>query len=244
MNPKDPRLCVADDATFWPWSAWPDFASRPDREATVVVVPLAGLADWGLGHALDAEETVLMHVLREASLRRAADVSLLVVPVLRFVPGPGQECAFAVDPDVASGLIEEVVGSIASAGFRRVVLFNSSPWNEELCRAVGRDLRIARGVQMFCVNLSGLGLDFHPERGGDRASLKAALATLAGGAAAAASSAAPAPAAAQPNGAEVLDAAAARLASLLGEIRSRPPLAHLGALPPVAAPSAAPSAAS
>ena len=32
----------------------------------MVILPLAGMADWGLGHPLDAEETVLMHVLRDA----------------------------------------------------------------------------------------------------------------------------------------------------------------------------------
>jgi len=240
MNSPSPRLCVADDATFWPWSSWPEFASWPDRGNTVVVLPLAGLADWGLGQPLDAEETVLMHVLREASLRRSADLRLLVIPPLRFVLGPGPECAFPVDPDTASGLIDEVVGSIAAAGFRRVVLCNSSPWSEEFCRAAGRDIRIARGMQMFSINLSGLGLDFHPVRGGDRANLKAALAVLAGASGAAGGAGVAGVAGAGGAGAEagrrILDDAAVRLASLLGEIRLRPPLAQGGSLPSVPAP--------
>ena len=57
---------MADDATFWPWLSSPAIGAWPNREATVVVMPLAGMADWGLGHPLDAEETVLMHVLRDA----------------------------------------------------------------------------------------------------------------------------------------------------------------------------------
>jgi creatinine amidohydrolase len=211
-------LCVADDATFWPWFSWPEFAAWPDKDRTVVVLPLAGFSDWGLDCPLDAEETALLHVLREASRRRPADLGLLVLPPLRFVLGPDPGAAFAVDPDVACALIEEVAASVAAAGFRRIVFFNSSPWNEELIRATGRDLRIGRGLQVFCVNLSALGLDFHPVRGGDRAGLRRLLASIAAGAA-------------------LGDGGAAdRLVSLLCEIRSRPPLADGGVLRSVSPP--------
>ena len=76
-------LCIANAATFWPWHRWPEFA-RWENPAATVVVPLAGTADWGLDHALDAEETVLMHVLRAASRARPATLLLLVVPPLRW----------------------------------------------------------------------------------------------------------------------------------------------------------------
>ena len=157
-------LCLADDATFWPWRRWPEFARWPQREKTIVVVPLAGTADWGLGHPLDAEETVLMSVLRAASLSRPADLPLLVVPPLRFVMGSDPGCAFAVDAPTAHAFVAEVLGTIAASGFRKVVLFNSSPWNEELIAAAARDNRIALGLQVFRISLTGLGLDLHPVR--------------------------------------------------------------------------------
>ena len=140
--PDTPSLCLADPATFWPWFTSPAIAHWPDRDRTVVVVPIAGLADWGLGHALDAEETVLLSVLRAASVRRPAELGLLVVPPLRFVFGPDPGCAFAVAPPVIHALLAEVVASVAGAGFSRIVLYNSSPWNEEVCAAASRDLRL------------------------------------------------------------------------------------------------------
>ena len=72
MSTVWPPLCIADDATFWAWRRWPEFARWPDQASTLVVVPLAGLADWGLGHPLDAEETVLLSVLQAASALRVA----------------------------------------------------------------------------------------------------------------------------------------------------------------------------
>lgn len=214
-------LCHADEATFWPWFRWPDFANWPDKDRTVVIMPIAGFADWGLGYGMDLEETVLMSVVNAASVQRRPGLPLLVLPPVRFVLGPQPGCAFPVDPDVACDLLEEIASSVAAAGFSRILLFNASPWNEELCKAVGRDLRINRKLQMFCVHLSSLGMDFNPARGGDRAKLKSVVAALLGDPAAATAA----------QGREWLAQAAARFAGLLGEMRDRPPLAHGGDLP-------------
>jgi creatinine amidohydrolase len=239
MSPATPPLCVAHDATFWPWFSSPALAAWPDRPQTVVVVPLAGLADWGLGHPLDAEETVLLHVLAEASRRRPADRRLLVLPPLRFVAGPDPGCAFGVEPPVAHALIAEVVASVGAAGFRRIVLFNASPWNEELCAAAARDLRVGRGLHLFCINLAALGLDFHPLRSRDRRRVQTLVTALTGRAPEAPpAGGTPHPrwgeepvtplagpaldlAAAAAEGPGLLAAAAGRLAALLGEIGGR-----------------------
>ncbi len=245
MSLGTPPLCVADNATFWPWFSSPTLGSWPDREQVVVVIPLAGLADWGLGHALDAEETVLMPILAEASRLRPLDRRLLVTPPLRFVAGPDPGCAFAVDQAVAHALIAEVVASISAAGFRRIVLLNASPWNEELCAAAARDLRIGRGLHLFTLQLAALGLDFHPQRSRDRRRVQTLLTGLTGRAPEAAGPAGAAPgwgeepvtvlagAAVEPKAAAaeapgIVAAAARKLASLLGEIGARAPLAHAG----------------
>ena len=199
-----PPLCNADDATFWAWHRWPEFARWKAPATTVVVIPLAGFCDWGLDRPLDSEETVLLSVLRAASESRTPDQSLLVTPPLRFVVGPNAHCAFAVDVPTAHAFIAEVTASVAVAGFRRLVLFNASPWNEELVVAASRDLRIALGVQLFTIHLSALGLDFLPSRSPDRTRLLAAIDSRG-------------------------DAAAAQqLRALLAEIQSHPPLAHGG----------------
>jgi creatinine amidohydrolase len=254
MNPAPPLtpLCIADDATFWPWRRWPEFSRWPDPARTLVILPLAGTADWGLGHALDAEETVLMHVLRGASLQRPASLPLLVAPPLRFVLGPDAGCAFAVDPPTAHGLVADVLGSIAVSGFKKVILYNASPWNEEFIAAAARDNRIALGLQIFRISLSGLGLDLHPTRSTSRKKFQTLVTALTG------REPEPPPAAAAPPATRgwgdervfpltepavpldaarieaeaTLDAAAKKLLSLLGEIHARAPLAHGGKILP------------
>jgi hypothetical protein len=173
------QLCQVDEKTFWPWLTWADFSRIKDKKSISVIVPIVGFADWGLGHALDAEESVLMRVLAAAS--RLSDPSrLLVLPPLRFVVGAKPGCAFTVDVPTAHAFIDEVCVTIAAAGFRRVVLFNASPWNEELIDAAARDIRIERELQMFCINLSALDLDFHPTRSRNRHALQTLITALTG----------------------------------------------------------------
>ena len=173
-------LCIADDATFWPWRKWTDFAGRKDRDQVVVVVPLAGMTDWGLGHPLDSEETVLMSVLKEAAQQFEPKDKLLVIPPLRFQFGADPHCAFALLQDVAHAQLAEICGCIANAGFKKIVFYNASPWSEELLSAAGRDLRISLSVQMFAIHLSALGLDFHPVRNHDRRKLQSIVTALTG----------------------------------------------------------------
>jgi hypothetical protein len=208
------QLCIAHETSFWAWYPWTELAAWPDKATTTIVLPLCGMADWGLEAPLDAEESVALSVLREAvGLPPPRATRLLTLPPQRFVLGPSESCAFPVDPAVAHSALEEWCLSVAAAGFRRIVLYNSSPWNEELIDAAARDLRITHGLQMFCVNLSALGLDFAPWRAGDRPRLRALLAELARG---------------QPG--PVLESAATHLASLLAEIAARPALPHDGAI--------------
>ncbi len=208
-------LCLAHDATFWPWRTWAAFAELPDKADITVIFPVIGFADWGLDAPLDIEETVALSVLRAALAKPEAPASrLLVLPPLRFVTGPHASCAFTVDVPTAHATLEEWCQSVAAAGFRRIAFFNSSPWNEELIDVAARDIRIGQELQMFCVNLSALGLDFAPWRGGERTLLRQLIAEL------------DAPGSATP----ALDAASVRLARLFGEISARPSLPRNGAL--------------
>ena len=239
-----PALCVADDATFWPWLSSPAIGAWPDREATVVVMPLAGMADWGLGHPLDAEETVLTHLVRDACRLAGADRKPLVLPPLRFAFGADSSCAFPVDQPTAHAFIAEVAASVAAAGFRKIAIVNASPWSEELCSAAARDLRVARGLHMFLVHLSAIDLDFHPVRSCSRRRLQTLLTALYGAEPEPPApeapglaprmwgdesvAALPEPAAslkeAQIEGAAILAASAHRLAKLVSDIHDRPPL--------------------
>ncbi len=159
--------------TFWAHRSWTRFAEIEDKHNHLIVVPVFGFADWGLGHPMDLEEIAGMAILKQAVKTIKGFLSLIVVPPLRFVLGPYQNCAFSLDPETAYDFVEEVVHSIHITGFNKVVFFNTSPWNEEIInKACARDLRIKYAMQMFSINLYGLGLDFHPVRSKSRSQLQ------------------------------------------------------------------------
>lgn len=159
-------LCVADDATFWPWFSWPAFEAWPEKEQAVVVIPVAGFMAADPDLPFDGEESALLALLAEASRGLGSPRWLLTLPPLRFVAGPDPRCAFAVSPPVAHALLAEVAGSVAAAGFRKLLLFNASPWNEEICAAAARDLHLEKDLDLFCLQRSALGAEATGERVG------------------------------------------------------------------------------
>jgi creatinine amidohydrolase len=168
-------LANADSDTAWAHRKWSDFPALPERERTVVLLPVHGFADHGLGLPLDTEEIVGASLIQEASTLAKALVPLLVLPPLRFALAPYPSTFFGIDPEIAHDHVREIAASVRAAGFSKLVFFVTSPWHEEFIDAASRDTRVDLGLQTFVINLSGLALDFHPAS--DRRAHVQALAT-------------------------------------------------------------------
>lgn len=247
------QLVALPDPVLWTSRTWTDFAELPAPAKHIVVLPLFGLGDWGLGRPLDLEETLGTAVLHEALATTAAKkLPLIVLPPLRWVLGPYPHSVFGVDFETAYDLLREIATFVKAAGFRKLVLFNTSPWNEELIDAGGRDVRVDLGLQVFCVNLAALDFDLHPVRSSSRADVQCAACAAYAAPPANETVAAdvswadfrpgnirqPGPLAfdlsfkeAKSQGEKRLAAAGRRLAALFGEIHARRPLAADGAIP-------------
>jgi len=185
-----------------------------EKESVLVVLPIVGFSDWRLGLPLDLEETLSVSVLAESSKQLASTIRHLVLPPLRFVIGSSESSFFSMDLDSAHEALREMVVSVKESGFRKVVFYNSSPWNEELLNVAGRDLRIELGMQMFCINLAGIGLDLMPGRSSTRGDCEVLGANSP-----------------TDEGKFVLEKSAGKLVGLLEEVAARPPLADRGAIP-------------
>lgn len=162
----------------WSDQAWSDFAAMPaaERERLLIVLPVHGFADHGLGLPLDAEESVGSAVLAHALAEGVPPCRLL--PPLRSGLAPYPSCFFGLDPETAHAQLREIVAGVAGAGFHRLVFFNTSPWNEEFVDVASRDLRADTGLQTFFIHLGALGCDFHPAGAGRARAQAAALHVL------------------------------------------------------------------
>lgn len=158
------KIADSDIPSTWAHYTWTKIYNWPDKDETLIVVPLHGFADWGLGLGMDVEETIGSAVLKESIQKVGLDGKILVTPPVRFQPQPFANAAFSLDFETAYDLVDSVLESIKLTGFKKVILFNTGPYNEQFTDIMGRDMRIKHGLQMFCVNISGLGLDLHPYR--------------------------------------------------------------------------------
>lgn len=225
-------LADADPSTAWAHRSWSELAARTDKETAIVVLPVHGFADHGLGLPLDAEELVGSAVLHAAVKALGASVPLLVLPPFRFGLAPYSHTLFGVDfPTALAGLLE-IASGVKKAGFAKLVFFNTSPWNGELTATAALEARVAQGLSTYIVASAGIGLGFHPadEKRAHAQAVAAHLLSSTPAISAAADVrdtgfrpgyyAQPAPVAfdASLNGPELFLAAAGRLAGLLGEI--------------------------
>ena len=173
-------LYEGNDDFAWHARRWPQFDEYESPEQTLVILPVYSIADWCMGRPLDSEEVVGSAVLDQALEATRGDLTALVLPPIRFTPRQSIGTQFHLDIELAHQMLIETIRSAAVPGFKRFVLFNTSPFLEEWIDVAARDLRVVHDLQMFCMNLSGVGLDFDPNRGGDRSGLDSVLTDLLG----------------------------------------------------------------
>jgi creatinine amidohydrolase len=152
----------ADSATAWAHQTWSDLAARPDKDRALVILPVHGFADHGLGLPLNTEETVGNAVLRAAIDSAALQAHVLVLPPFQFGAAPYAHTHFGVDPETALDALGEILASVKASGFTRVLLFNTSPWNVEITSTAALDARTALDLRPCVIGSAGLGLPFHP----------------------------------------------------------------------------------
>jgi creatinine amidohydrolase len=167
-----------DPRTAWSHRTWEDFATAPASATRIAILPLHGTGDHGLGLPLAVEEAI-WEPLIAAAVAGIDPAEVCVLPPLRHVLGPYASCCFGVDPDTAHALLLEIGAGVHAAGFRKLVLLNSSPWNVELAATAALDLRASLALHTYVIHGSGVGLDLHPA-GRDRARVQAVASTLLG----------------------------------------------------------------
>jgi len=127
-----------------------------------VILPVHGFADHGMGLPLDAEEIMGSSVLNSAMTALPADMPLIVLPPLRLCLAPYPHTFFGVDAETALASLAEIATSVKSAGFKKLVLFTTSPWNAELISTAALEARVSLDIYLYVISGAGIGLGFHP----------------------------------------------------------------------------------
>lgn len=143
-------------------------------------MPVHGISHLGLGLGWDAEHRLATAVLAGGVRKLATTIPVAVLPATGMSLAPYQPSFTGIDPDNFQDAMREYAAGVKAAGFTKLLLWSSHPWNTEIIDVVSRDIRIELELQTFVIELGGLGLSLHPRFPDQRAEARA-LASLLGG---------------------------------------------------------------
>lgn len=157
-------LANVNDDVFWANKSWIYFSKLSNKQKYTIIAPVCGFANWDRTLPLDTEENLLLELLNQALKYAKKKILLQILPPFRFVLGPSKNACFSLNHNTAYAYFMEIFESVQQSGFKKLLIYNSSPYNEEFVRVLARDARISIGIQVFTLNTVKLGLDFNEQR--------------------------------------------------------------------------------
>ena len=141
------------------------------RESTLLVLPTAAIEQHG-HHLPLATDTLINNLLLGHALRKLPSA----MPVYALPPvhyGKSNEHlgfpgTLSVSASTFMAVLRDLGASLASAGFQKLVLYNTHGGNSSLVDVMARDLRAEFGLRTFALHGSG-GIEFKGLRAQERA---------------------------------------------------------------------------
>jgi creatinine amidohydrolase len=145
------------DARNFAYLNWKQVDALP-RESTLLVLPTAAIEQHG-PHLPLATDTLINNLLLGYALERVpAEMPVYALPPVCYgksnehIGFPG---TLSVSASTFMAVVRDVGSSVASAGFKKLVLYNTHGGNTSLIDVMARDLRAEFGLRTFALHGSG-----------------------------------------------------------------------------------------
>jgi creatinine amidohydrolase len=145
------------DSRDFAYLTWKQVDALP-REATLLVLPTAAIEQHG-HHLPLATDTLINNLLLGKALARVpAELPIYALPPVCYgksnehIGFPG---TLSVSAQTFLAVVRDLGASIAAAGFKKVVLYNTHGGNSSLVDVLARDLRAEFGLRTFSLFGSG-----------------------------------------------------------------------------------------
>lgn len=126
-----------------------------DREGTVVVIPVGAVEQHGPHLPVGVDAMINDGLLEDTLGRLSSEFPILVLPQ-QSIGWSDEHGAFpgtlSISMETLTAAWCEIGATIANAGFRRLVFFNSHGGQSEIAKIVCRKLRISHGVLAVTAN--------------------------------------------------------------------------------------------
>lgn len=140
---------------FLPALTSPEIRDLPAKDQIVVVQPLAAVEQHGPHLPVYTDSLIAEAVLSEALKRLPEGFPVWRLPLLSYGKST-EHMAFAgtvsLSADTLIHTLKEVGHSLASSGFKRMVILNAHGGNTEIVDFVIRDIRAETGLMVFALH--------------------------------------------------------------------------------------------
>ncbi|MBV8437739.1 MAG: creatininase family protein [Silvibacterium sp.] len=149
------------DARNFAYLNWKQVEALP-KDSTLLVLPTAAIEQHG-HHLPLATDTLINNLLLGKALEKLnADLPVYALPPVCYgksnehIGFPG---TLSVSASTFMAVVRDIGASLAAAGFKKVVLYNTHGGNSSLVDVMARDLRAEFGLRTFALYGSG-GISF------------------------------------------------------------------------------------
>jgi len=154
------RMWIPDERVF-SYLTWKQVDALP-RERTLLVLPTAAIEQHG-HHLPLATDTLINNLLLGRAIKKLPQVlPIYVLPPVHYGKSNehrGFPGTLSLSASTFMAVLHDLGASIASAGFRKLVLYNTHGGNSSLIDVMARDLRAEFALQTFALHGSG-GISF------------------------------------------------------------------------------------
>jgi creatinine amidohydrolase len=154
------KTWIPDERNF-AYLNWKQVEALP-RETTLLVLPTAAIEQHG-HHLPLATDTLINNLLLGHAIQRLpADLPVYALPPVHYGKSNehlGFPGTLSVSASTFMAVLRDIGASLSSAGFRKLVLYNTHGGNSSLIDVMARDLRAEFGLRTFTLQGSG-GISF------------------------------------------------------------------------------------
>src|SRR6202161_4331544 len=149
------------DARNFAYLNWKQVDALP-RETTLLVLPTAAIEQHGHHLPLATDTLINNLLLGHALWKLPAEMSVYALPPVHYgksnehIGFPG---TLSISSTTFMAVLRDLGSSLAKAGFRKLVLYNTHGGNTSLIDVMSRDLRAEFGLRTFALHGSG-GISF------------------------------------------------------------------------------------
>ena len=145
------------DARNFVYLNWKQVEALP-KESTLLVLPTAAIEQHG-HHLPLATDTLINNLLLGKALEKLpTDLPVYALPAVCYGKSNehlGFPGTLSVSAATFMAVVRDIGASLAAAGFKKVVLYNTHGGNASLVDVMARDLRAEFGLRMFALYGSG-----------------------------------------------------------------------------------------